>query len=82
MHVGGVDYFETFVRSLTKRGGVLSPSQYVDYGTKRSGTARREWRVRVYGADILGMADTTVTSGMMVPQMPPQPNLWASKSGG
>ena len=57
MQSGGQDSFEVFVSRLTVDGDVLSPKQYLDYGSLRSGEERRTWRKRIYGEDILGKAD-------------------------
>ena len=49
----GPDAFEALLSVPTKNGGVLSPAAYLEYGAQRSGDARRAWRGRVFGNDVL-----------------------------
>jgi hypothetical protein len=50
----GQDVFERFLSRSTRKGAVLSPTQYLEYGGLRGGEARRAWRCALYGEDLLG----------------------------
>jgi hypothetical protein len=64
----GCDLIEDFVRQPTADGGVLSVSQYLEYGALRSGEARRQWRLQTYGESPAGKA----VSGSSASEQPPQ----------
>jgi len=66
VRLGRVGDGATHVGPRTAKRDVLSPAQYLEHG-QRTGEARRAWRVRIYGRDILGKTDPQDDARMCEP---------------